>query len=204
MWFLTACSSGERSTTPEASLSPAHLLPNPPANRRVIVESPSLIPTVDYHQEWLNWLATQPRDMESYGRVYDPEATPRLAPPHSVNMFIWNEQLPLQVIENTPEFIDTPRMSEPEDISAALAQAECSFEDGNITCAPDSPWQEFGCEYITTLEASDTGLPPGLNLLAQCLTPEIEEEDRSSSLYRVECAFRKDVLTFYRMVMLTV
>ena len=38
--------------------------------------------------------------MESYGRVHDPEATPRLPPPHGGNMFIWNEQLPLQVSDH--------------------------------------------------------------------------------------------------------
>lgn len=155
--------------------------------------TPSLTPTVDHYQEWLDWLATRPRDMESYGRVYDPVAIASLPPPRTVNMFIWSEHLPLQVIDHIPDFIDTPPLLASNDLTAALSKVGCTRDERTINCAPTSPWQEFGCESYMMPDAGTIGLAQGVTLLAQCLTPEVEDEDRADYLYRRGCAFRYDV-----------
>lgn len=188
---LSACAPATSTSTPEAKPPPtAAPILNPTDEATA---APSLTPTVDHYQEWLDWLATQPRDMESYGMVYDPGARAVLPPPSTVNMFIWNSHLPLQVIDHTPEFIDSPPLLESNDLTAALNRAGCARDGRRITCAPESPWQDFGCTEFLMPDAGNTGLPAGINLLAQCLTPEIEGEVRSNYLYRIGCAFRKDV-----------
>ena len=188
--LLSACTPVESSPTPE--VPPPTAMPSLIPTEEII-PSPSLTPTIDYYQEWLDWLSTQPRDMESYGKVYDPDAIAVLPPSRTVNMFIWDEHLPLQVLDHTPAFIDTPLLLQSEDLTAALAEAGCARDGRSITCAQGSPWLEFGCEFYLMPKAGDTGLPPGMDLLAQCLTPEVEEEDRSDYLFRTGCAFRNDV-----------
>jgi hypothetical protein len=190
MQLVNACAPFESSPTTEVQASTA--MPTL-APTEEIIPTPSLTPTVDHFQEWLDWLATQPREMESYGRIYDPVAVASLPPPYSVNMVIWGEHLPLQVIDHIPEFIDSPPLLVSHDLTAALARAGCTRDGRTINCIPGGPWQEFGCESYIMPDAGSTGLAPGITLLAQCLTPEIEEQERSSYLYRRGCAFRKEV-----------
>lgn len=188
--ILNACTPVVSSPTPQAPPPSAKPTPTP---TEVTLPTPSLTPTVDHYQEWLDWLATRPRDMESYGRVYDPAAVASLPPPRTVNMFIWSEHLPLQVIDHIPDFIDSPPLLVSNDLTAALARAGCTREDRAINCAPTSPWQEFGCESYLMPDAGTIGLAPGVTLLAQCLIPEVDEEERADYLYRRGCAFRFNV-----------
>lgn len=193
--LLNACTSTDRNPSPEVTLplsSPPSAISTQTPTREEI-KIPSLTPTVDHYQEWLDWLATRPRDMESYGRVYDPEAKAVLPPSRTVNMFIWDEHLPLQVLDHTPAFIDTPPLLRSEDLTAALAKAGCARDGRSITCAQGSPWLEFGCELYLMPDAGNKGVPPGMLLLAQCLTPEVEGEDRGDYLFRTGCAFRNNV-----------
>lgn len=200
---LSACARPTTSPTPGSTPLPivenpvftqtsGTLFPIPgPTIETVFMLSPT--PTIDHYQEWLDWLATRPRDMESYGRIYDQSAVAELPPRITVNMPIWHEELPLLVIDHEPEFVDSIPPVTPGEPDAVLSRVGCARENGAIICAEESPWQVFKCDELITLGINNTGLPPEIHFYAECLIAEDEKEGRDSYLYRKGCAFRKNV-----------
>lgn len=125
--------------------------------------------------------------------VFDPAATPRLPPFSSVDMPIWDQRLPLQVLDHTPRFVRTLPLRSPPDLSPALVRAGCSEQYGQLQCSSDSPLMDFGCEWLSLPDGTYPSLPDNQQVIAICLkTPVDENENRDNYLYRTGCAFRRD------------
>lgn len=193
--FVRGCAAPAGITSPEirSSLtsSSSPVTPSPQIPGSTLTPSPS--PTLDDRSFWATWLASRPRDMESYGRVYDPSATAELPPRESIGMPIWGNNLPLRVLDHTPSFIASTPFPVKGDPESALKNAGCTNTNGQLDCSADSPLLTFGCEWI----ASARGSYPALNgidqVTAVCLKmPPDENEDRGNYLYRMGCAFRRD------------
>ena len=157
--------------------------------------TPRIEAAADPHAAWLAWLATRPRDMESYGFVYDPAATPDLPPQDSVGMPIWGQHLPLRAFDRVPRFIAYPTPLARANTEALLTQAGCvQASVWTIECTPGSPLADLGCEEFWDPKGYYPGLDPDLHVLALCLNgSEDSDEESDTRLYRLGCAFRRDV-----------
>lgn len=81
--FLRACTSPGSTTSPQNHSSLAATLTVtqiPQTQTPTLTLTPSPSPTLDDQSFRATWLTSRPRDMESYGMVYDPNATAELPP----------------------------------------------------------------------------------------------------------------------------
>ncbi|GAP12906.1 hypothetical protein LARV_00646 [Longilinea arvoryzae] len=203
--YLAACSWPNLATDVPAVNAERTAIPLVPSRTAVIPPSrvsPSATaaatttPTVEASlPAYLIRLTNPPKDMESYGLVYDPQATPALPPSYSVDMPIWGQHLPLQVLDHVPRFIAYPPPPARKDLSAALSQADCAQKSPwTIECTAGSPVLDFDCAELVVPEMDDAGLDPDIQLLAICQNPlEETSAEQAANFYRRYCAFRRDV-----------
>lgn len=139
--------------------------------------------------------------MESYGLVYDPNATPDIPPSSSVIMPIWGNAIPLKLIEGTPEFIVTPYPEALADPRSLLEAAGCQVSElGYAECPPESPLAVFGCEYINIRAGVYPDLGTEWLFVGTCYTPyEDELQPRKEYLFRSGCAFRRNVAHIFKV-----
>ena len=144
---------------------------------------------------YLAWLATRPRDMEFYGFIYDPDATPELPPPEAVGMPIWGRHVPLRAFDREPRFIAYPTPLARANTEALLTQAGCvQASYWTIECTAGSPLAGLGCEEFRSPKGYYPGLDPDVHVVALCLNgSEDSDEEHDTRLYRFGCAFRRDV-----------
>jgi len=198
---LAACGEG---TQVAQTASPGPTASATPAATRSVITTPVVSPipsstateaALPWEMEYKAWLATRPRDMESYGLHYEPQAQPTLPPHSSVNMPIWLYGMPLQVLEGEPEFSARPTPDLVFSSYANLTLFHCREGDSlDIYCRIGSELLDTGCEYLYRLNGVYADLGPVKGLIARCsYPPPAEEEPREAYFYRTGCAFRNDV-----------
>jgi hypothetical protein len=203
MGFLTACSLPEPASNGPTMHAGTTVIPSIPSRTATTTPTRTLAsatatstPTVEASlPAYLVRLSNPPRDLQSYGLDYDPQATPNLPPAHSVDMPIWGQHLPLDVIDHIPRFIAYPTPPARENLAGVLSQAGCARQSiWTIECAAGSPLLDFGCAELANPGIDDAGLGSEVQLVALCLNPLDETDlEQAPNFYRHYCAFRRDV-----------
>jgi hypothetical protein len=166
----------------------------PPASPSSPTPQPSPTPTVPW------WLAPRPREMEAYGFVYDPQATPRIPPGSSRSFPIWGTELPARPIDGEPLLISSQPPASLSDPRPLLREAECQVDAyGSVTCPPGSPLAALGCESIGLPSDATPELGAERTPLGICYAvPPDEEQPAPDYLYRAGCAFRRNAAPIFK------
>jgi len=198
---LAGCAGGPAQGSPPVELASTRTdtAASVPATRTPLPETPdklAISPSVTATaSEYQTWLAGRPRNMEAYGMHYDPDAVPTLPPSSSVNMPIWQYDMPLQVIEGEPVFLSRTPPASIYSPYANLTLFGCiEGEHWDIYCKIGSELLAYDCKSLYRLSGTFADVGPVQGLVGRCSYPPPDEnEPREDYLYRVGCAFRSDI-----------
>ena len=194
--FLPACTSTAERLSPTPTLPPpASVTPIPPTSTKqptetVLTRTPTatILSSITATQPWIPTPFTN--SLEAFRLVYNPAATLELPPWGSISMLFWGDEIPVQPVYATPEFIPYPTPQGMEHSADTLIGFGCELDYwGWATCPPDNPLQRFGCDIFV----DPRGLDPDALLVANC-KKETEEHEavKINGLYLTGCAFRTE------------
>lgn len=184
--------------TPEPTLTatraPTVTHTRAPTRTATSTPSPSVAPTLTA----LTLTVTPfPRSLDAYGITYDPQAEAEIPFRRSAAMPIWENALPLQPVEVTPEFVryPVPDGLRPVDSNEIIKAGCVPGIYGAYECAEDSPLRSYPCDHLIAPIAVPEELllaphPDGA-VVAECITrTDNWETAEGSGLYITGCAFR--------------